>query len=264
MILSIIIPVYNRAWCIERALDSAYQFLSKIGSGEIIVIDDGSHDGSLDKIQKFEKNLADKKIPLKTIALKKNHGVAFARNNGARLASGEWLIFFDSDDLLISSSVLGVIETLEKWGKYPLHFFRCVNEIGQLVGEKLPNPISVNVNDFVIRGTRGESIPVVKRTEFLEARFDEDINGFEGLCHTRLVRRSGLAWVHPLVVRQYHTAHEDRLSSRSGVLKRSRSLARGYRRLLSEHWRVLSFRAIWHILIRWVYHGLRSQMSGAR
>ena len=86
--ISVIIPVYNRCILIERAIKSVLG--QTLVPDEIIVIDDGSTDGT-DKI--IKNNYPD------IILLKqKNRGVSCARNNGIFNAKGTWITLLDSDD----------------------------------------------------------------------------------------------------------------------------------------------------------------------
>lgn len=89
--ISIIIPVYNTEKFIERCLKSIVnQSLKEI---EIIVVNDGSTDNSLELIRKFEK--IDKRLK---VIDKKNGGLSSARNAGIEEAKGEYLLHIDSDD----------------------------------------------------------------------------------------------------------------------------------------------------------------------
>lgn len=93
---SIIIPTYNRAHILPKAIDSV--LTQSFHDFEIIVVDDGSTDETKQMIERFDS----KKI-------KYNHqfnaGVCMARNNGAKLAFGEYLIFLDSDDWLLKDTL---------------------------------------------------------------------------------------------------------------------------------------------------------------
>ncbi len=96
--ISVIIPVYNVEKYIEQCLESVLnQTLKDI---EIIVINDGSTDSSLKKIEKYKN---DKKI---IIIDKKNEGVSKTRNIGLQKANGKYVYFIDSDDYLESDVVL--------------------------------------------------------------------------------------------------------------------------------------------------------------
>ena len=94
MNISFIIPVFNGAKSIKTTINS---ILSQLVFGdEIIVVNDGSTDETHKKIKKLKK--------VKVIT-QKNQGVSCARNVGAKLAKGDILIFFDSDDILSSGIV---------------------------------------------------------------------------------------------------------------------------------------------------------------
>lgn len=89
--VSIIVPVYNSEKYLEKCLDSLInQTLKDI---EIICINDGSKDSSEDILKKYFKN--DKRIKIIT---KENEGLSAARNDGLKVASGEYIGFVDSDD----------------------------------------------------------------------------------------------------------------------------------------------------------------------
>lgn len=98
--ISIIIPVYNveiyLKQCIESVVNQTYKNL------EIIIINDGTLDNSVSIIEQFSKN--DERIILIN---QENQGLSGARNSGIKAASGEYLMFLDSDDWLH-------LETIEK------------------------------------------------------------------------------------------------------------------------------------------------------
>lgn len=95
-LISIIVPAYNAANYIEECLTSlcgqTYQNL------EILVIDDGSTDSTLDKCKKFK----DERVKLIS---QTNQGVSSARNLGISLARGEWIVFVDADDKMHSIAI---------------------------------------------------------------------------------------------------------------------------------------------------------------
>lgn len=86
---SVIIPTYNRASTIGRALQSVFQ--QSYADYELIVVDDGSSDGTPDVIAGF----AEARVRYVRQA---NQGVSAARNAGAAQAHGRYLTFLDSDD----------------------------------------------------------------------------------------------------------------------------------------------------------------------
>ena len=87
--ISVIIPTYNRAHCIKDAIESVLNQSFK--DFELIVVDDGSTDGTEETIRTYRNCL--------TLIRQQNSGVSAARNQGIRAARGEWVAFLDSDDL---------------------------------------------------------------------------------------------------------------------------------------------------------------------
>lgn len=90
--VSVILPTYNRAFCIEKSICSVLK--QTYENFELLIIDDGSEDDT-EKIVKPYLN--DSRISF--YKLDKNRGVANARNYGAGLCRGEWIAFEDSDDV---------------------------------------------------------------------------------------------------------------------------------------------------------------------
>lgn len=90
--ISVIIPVYNVEKYIEQCLESVVnQTLKEI---EIIIVNDGTKDNSMKKIERF---LSDKRI---IVISKENGGLSSARNTGLKIAKGKYIAFVDSDDFI--------------------------------------------------------------------------------------------------------------------------------------------------------------------
>jgi glycosyltransferase involved in cell wall biosynthesis len=94
--ISVIIPVYNASQTIEQCLDSVLK-QTFIANYQIIAINDGSTDSSLDKLQSYVANHQHSNFRF-TIINQKNQGAACARNAGLLAATGDWVAFLDSDD----------------------------------------------------------------------------------------------------------------------------------------------------------------------
>ena len=88
-LISVVIPNRNGAAVIERCLNAA--LASNYGRFEVVVVDDGSEDASVEIIRA---------LPCKLVRLNGHQGVSKARNAGARASSGELLLFIDNDCLL--------------------------------------------------------------------------------------------------------------------------------------------------------------------
>lgn len=86
--VSVIIPAYNRAYCLGRTIDSVLS--QSYRDFELIVVDDGSEDNTFQLIDSYGGAIKYIKIP--------HSGVSRARNAGIENSCGEWLAFLDSDD----------------------------------------------------------------------------------------------------------------------------------------------------------------------
>ena len=92
--LSVIIPVYNAGDTIGAALESVA--CQQAGEFEIIIVNDGSTDNSIDEIYAFKKAHPELRV---TIIDKQHEGVSATRNVGLRIASGNYIAFLDADDV---------------------------------------------------------------------------------------------------------------------------------------------------------------------
>ena len=98
--ISIIIPLYNKEHSIRRAISSI--LVQSVQDFEIIVVNDGSTDMSLDVVN----NINDERI---TIIDQPNTGVSSARNRGIAFARGKYIVFLDADDIF-SPSAFDIID----------------------------------------------------------------------------------------------------------------------------------------------------------
>lgn len=90
-LVSIIMPVFNSGEYLDTAINSILR--QRFENFELIVVDDGSTDGSAEKCDKFAKN--DSRI---VVVHQKNRGICSARNTALRMARGEYVAFSDHDD----------------------------------------------------------------------------------------------------------------------------------------------------------------------
>lgn len=105
-LISVIVPIYNTAKYLPRCLDSIISQTYK--NLEIILIDDGSSDNSGKIADEYAKK--DKRIKIKH---QKNAGQSNARNNGLTIASGDYISFIDSDDIIKSNFIEKLLNTYD-------------------------------------------------------------------------------------------------------------------------------------------------------
>jgi glycosyltransferase involved in cell wall biosynthesis len=93
--VSVIIPTYNYGHYISYSIESA--LCQAIEDIEIIVVDDGSTDSTVDIVKKFDDNIR--------YIIQENKGLSSARNTGINCSTGEFIQFLDSDDILGSNTI---------------------------------------------------------------------------------------------------------------------------------------------------------------
>lgn len=105
--ISVVLPVYNCEKYIDRCIDSIINQTYK--NFEIILVNDGSTDNSLNLLKKYKKK--DKRIILID---KKNEGVSVARNIAIDRSSGDYITFVDADDYLEKDALETMINLIKK------------------------------------------------------------------------------------------------------------------------------------------------------
>ena len=94
-LVSVIIPTFNRAASVSRAIDSVLgQTYPRV---EVIVVDDGSTDDTRERLSAYDHRVQ--------YVYEENAGPAAARNRGAALATGELIAFLDSDDVILPAKL---------------------------------------------------------------------------------------------------------------------------------------------------------------
>lgn len=138
---SIIVPVYQaRDWIRKTIINLQKQTFNSI---EIILIDDGSTDGSAyicDNLAKEDKRIRVFHTP--------NKGVSSARNYGIKIAKGRWLIFVDSDDIVSSEMCQDFFNYIKL---YPvLDFITCklVYRLSDLINKSSKNNIVFEIFEY--------------------------------------------------------------------------------------------------------------------
>ena len=102
-LVTVIIPTYNRGWIIQQAIDSVLD--QDFNDYELIVVDDGSEDNTLEILKAYGKAI--------TVLHQSNKGVSAARNRGIDAAAGRLIAFLDSDDLWLPKKLSTQVKFFE-------------------------------------------------------------------------------------------------------------------------------------------------------
>ena len=116
MKISVIIPTYNRKKTLARAIQSVIN--QSLSPFEILIIDDGSNDGTEEWVKENFRNIK--------YIYQNNHGVSSARNIGIENAYGDWVAFLDSDDEWLPNKLFEQVKSIQSNPK--IKFFHT-NEI---------------------------------------------------------------------------------------------------------------------------------------
>ena len=96
--ISVIMPVYNTSQYLRRSIESVLNQTYK--DFELICINDGSTDNSLEILQEYATH-----DPRIKIINQENKGLSGARNSALEIAQGEWITFVDSDDFITNNFI---------------------------------------------------------------------------------------------------------------------------------------------------------------
>jgi len=168
---SVVIPVYNGEKFIARAIDSV--LAQTMPAFEIIVVNDGSRDGTAEVLAAYGDRIRVISIP--------NGGVANARNMGIKAVRGDFVAFLDADDIWVPEKLA---KQLEAFKRYPEVGFSCCNFLtfNKWSGEKvahfahLPESLGLNFDEPLQRS----AVEVLVDTNFV------------GTCSNVIIKKSVL------------------------------------------------------------------------
>jgi len=112
ILVSIIIPLYNKEQYFERCFDSVVRQTYK--NIECIIVEDCSTDGSLELAERLIKNYAGN-VKFLLIKHEQNGGLSVARNTGIKNSNGEYIYFLDSDDEITENCINSLVMLVEQY-----------------------------------------------------------------------------------------------------------------------------------------------------
>jgi glycosyltransferase involved in cell wall biosynthesis len=209
---SIVVTNYNRRALVPGAIASALAWIERVGAGEVILVDDASTDGSLEAVaDRFGDEIG--AGTLKLVALPRNLGVTGAKNEGVERASGDWILFLDSDDELVPDEAPAVAAEMRAPGDIPVLFFRAMEfESGRLIGQVRADPFEADARSLIHGWRYGDCLPIVRRSVMRRWPFVAELRGYEGLSWLRIARHVGPIRVVPRPALRVRLSGSDRLS----------------------------------------------------
>lgn len=180
---SIITPVYNRADCIMRCMESVERSMKSLCGGanlEHVIVDDGSSDETCAIVEDY----ASHHPHVIFVKFAKNKGTNAARNEAIRRASGKWCIILDSDDYFCDTALSDIDKTIKENPTYG-HFAFAADDMqgyykDNLVIKGAESKI-LTYPDFLNGYVDCDFIHVMQRDVLLRHPFNEQLRIYEGL-----------------------------------------------------------------------------------
>jgi glycosyltransferase involved in cell wall biosynthesis len=220
-LVSVIIPTYNRATTIGRTIHS---LLSQTYDNlDIIVVEDGSKDETMKLLDAIKDNR------LRVVRHEVNRGVTAAKNTGLNNIRGEWFTILDSDDEIVPDAIEVMMRIpLEKDPAVTAVTCNCVDTgTGIYSGKGLTGDQYLDLSTLINVCT-GEYWGLTKTELLSNDRFNEQLNGYEGVLWHKINERARRFYIHK-GLRIYHTEGSDRVSKTTSSISK-----------VSHHYQVLS------------------------
>jgi len=234
--VSVVVPTFNRADVLPRALDSVVH--QTVIDWEIILIDDGSSDDTRQLADRYARDLGDRFVFLR----QENRGCCHARNRGIAQARGSFIAFLDSDDAFVPTKLERQLQLFARCPQLGLVFsdYACVNLAGSRIesafGHFYPTVRSLKTNEVapglhecaasifkpLLRGYFIATIVGMVRRKVLgdDIRFAEHLPyAHEWLFYLEIARRCGVGFVdEPLSVHHFTQGSLSRTDAAKNLL----------------------------------------------
>ena len=219
--VSVIIPVYNKCQYIKQTIDSVLQ--QEYELFEIIVVDDGSTDESLQVIQTFSD-------PRLRIFPQSNGGVERARNFGFSQSVGSFIVFLDADDLMNVDRLSKQLELFKTDGNFVLvgTWANVIDHSGKAIGSISPPTSNAAIQIGQLFRNQFVCSSVMIRRDAIDLCFDE--NGGQNFAEDyelwRRVSKNGIIANIPEKLTSYRRLQSSRSQTGdSSVLESARSIS---------------------------------------
>jgi len=251
-LVSVVIPTYNRASLLERALRSVFN--QTYNNLEIIVVDDASSDETSDVV----KTIHDERV--RYLRHDTNRGGSAARNTGIRAACGEYIAFLDDDDEWESVKTEEQLRILEGQNYDAV---LCTSDehgarLSKFEGKKIIDQEDLRRGRFTAGGT---GVLMAKIDVMKETMFDENLPRYQDWdVFIRIGQKYQIGYINEPFIRYNEGAH-DRISNKiinlpASALESELQMVHKHRTFFGEKW----FK--WHIC-RFMLYGIKYRKDKA-
>ena len=245
---SVVIPVYKNYLDLMRAVESCLHPLIK----EIIIIDDTpSKEQTAMNLPKVES------VDITIVRNKKNRGVTFSRNRGYLMCTQPYIIFLDSDDTLIASSLPSAHNYLVKKSLDCAFFNTSTNGIAN---SELINSVEGGSDLLLKMANSGERLVIVRKRK--GKPFIGFLRGHElaGLFRFALKSDLKLGWC-PLILREYNHTNENSLSQMRLSKERSFLIYQGHKFIAYKLFLLKEYKLSLTYYLKGAYYAVTSLFS---
>lgn len=188
-LVSIVMPAYNCEKYVVEAINSVLAQTYK--NWELLVLDDGSKDNTLQIIEEFSQ----KDSRIKALPNGKNMGVSATRNRGVELASGDWIAFLDSDDMWEPVKLEVQFEIVEKKAaEFLFTGSSYINEEGEPFKGILQVPEKLTYKKLRNQNVISCSSVLVKKKYFENIKMEKDDMHEDYAVWLRILKKGGEAY----------------------------------------------------------------------
>jgi len=221
MLFSVVIPTYNRA---EKVLCTIQSVLlqARTHRVEIIVVDDGSTDNTREQLSSLISSGS-----IYYVAHNGNLGVCAARNNGIAHAKGDLFIFLDSDDILLPDALEYIALHFDQYPETDVLFGGTVTFDNVAMCRVENSPARLDFQQIMEGHAAGDFLAVCRPRVFEKFRFDETLNGFEGITWMQIAH-AGYSLVYDEHALRSSEYSSDGLSGYAALTNNPMRFAKGY------------------------------------
>lgn len=257
-LVSVIIPCYNVAEFVQDAVNSALDQTYR--NLDVVVVDDGSTDHSLQVLQFLERRRNDSRL---RVIVQRNRGLSGARNTGLRHAHGELIAFLDADDMWSPDKIARHVALMAADHRIGLSFSESLylQENGRPTGAVLSTrKLEPTLHDMLRRNHFGNGSSVVARRQCFElaGAFNEQLSScedYEMWC--RILWASSYKAVGiPLPLTRYRLRHSSLSFNAARFVEQADRAIRALQELMpfvpgrvfrmghAEHYRIAAWKAL--------------------